>query len=129
MNKLPYGEQHRLGQWLSNLPYYWDVHAGPTQWYAVHGMWVPGMDKYSPHPQHAQASVYGRGLNGKRCKFWDDTEYIEALPSNTYTVSGHYHKVITKPPCYVVDSNCGSGGPLMGLCFNNLQEYKWGGAY
>ncbi len=127
VHKLPYEEQRRVGLWLANLPYYWDVWTGLIRWYAVHGMWVPGMDKYHPTSEHIQASVYGRGPNGKRYKFWDEIEYKEALPPNTYTVSGHYHKVITEPPCYIIDSNCGSGGPLMGLCLNTLEEYRWGG--
>lgn len=130
MQALPSEQHTRIGHWLRTLPYYWDVQIPLSStitrtWYAVHGMWVPGMDKYRPTHEHMQAAVYGKGLTNKRSKFWDDREYIDALPMNTYTVSGHYHKVVTSPPCYVIDDNCGSGGPLMGLCLNDLTEYRW----
>lgn len=127
------GQVH-IGVWLRNLPYYWNVEVPinsmvSRSWYASHGMWVPGMDQYHPTAEHIQAAVYGKGLLGKRAKFWDLPEYIEALPPNTYTVSGHYHKVVVQPPCFVIDDSCGSGGPLMGLCLNDLQEYRWSEPY
>jgi hypothetical protein len=137
MNLLPQESQQRVGKWLQGLPYYWtvttssDTSVEPPStnaygtWYAAHGMWVPGMSQWRPKHEHVQASVYGKGPLGKRAKFWEDQEYIQALPPNTYTISGHYHKVIMEPPCYVIDSNCGSGGSLMGLCLNDLKEYRW----
>ena len=123
-------EKLRIGKWLASLPYYWDItvpqlYGPPRTWYAAHGMWIPGMSKYHPTREQVEAAVYGRGPVGKRSKFWESQEYIEALPPNTYTVSGHYHKVITKPPCFIIDNNCGSGGPLMALCLNDLTEYEW----
>jgi len=134
MEQLDPSERVRIGKWLASLPYYWDVSIpiqsgyAPTHrriWYAAHGMWVPGMDKYRPTREEIEAAVYGRGPVGKRSKFWESEEYVGALPANTYTVSGHYHKVITKPPCFIIDNNCGSGGPLMALCLNDLTEYEW----
>lgn len=126
MERLPHEERVRIGKWLERLPYYWDVLVGGRKWYAVHGMWVPGMSQYNPTREHVQAAVYGRGPVGKRSKYWESQEYIASLPPNTYTVCGHYHKVVTAPPCYVIDANCGSDdGSLMGLCLNDLREYRW----
>jgi len=131
MKPLSSEEQKRIGLWLVNLPYYWTVttdiplHQATIDWYAVHGMYIPGMDQHKPNAEGMQASVYGRDASGKRYKFWEMDEYKDSLPENTYTVSGHYHKVIKGPPCYLIDDNCGNGGPLMGLCLNDLAEYRW----
>jgi hypothetical protein len=139
MDTLLYEERIRIGRWLQGLPYYWDV-VIPSEapycstsgqwvtswhWYATHGMWVPYMDKYRPTKEHVEASVYGRGPNGKRYKFWECKEYISSLPVGTRTISGHYHKVILQDPCFVIDDNCGSGGPLMALCLNDLRQYRF----
>lgn len=127
--RLPLDEQRYIGYWLSNRPYCYKAVINNKTWYASHAMWVPGMDPYSPTHKQVLASVYGKGgdesTSGKRVKFWNDEEYIRTIPPNTYTVSGHYHKVINKEPCYVIDGNCGNGGPLHTLCLNTVTLHTW----